>query len=234
MYGRLIVIEGNEGAGKSTLISGLTGALQERGLPVRQLREPGGTELGELLRAVLKGRLTDISYIDDDGARVTRPFELDVLDDRAEALLFAAARAQIASELIAPALTAGEWVIVDRFVFSSLVYQGIARGLGVEGVRSLSEFALGGLTPDRVLLLDVSAEVSLARRVARDGGAADRIEAEGDEFLARVRDGYRQIARLDQDLHGDDSPVRIIDADQDRARVFEDAYAAIADLLPEA
>ena len=136
--GRLITVEGLDGAGKTTLVARLARALDERGQPVFVLREPGGVDVSERIRAL-----------------VTDP-ELSVAG-RAEALLFAAARAQLVEEELLPLLERGDWVLLDRFVDSSLAYQGAGRGLGVDGVRALNEFATGGLAPDRTLLLRIDA-----------------------------------------------------------------------------
>src|SRR5215211_8152190 len=135
---RLISIEGLDGAGKTTLVAGLTRALAERGRELLVLREPGGVELSERIRELVKDPALDV-------------------DPRAEALLYAAARAQLAAEMLVPLLERGEWVLLDRFVDSSLAYQGAGRGLGVEEVRRLNLFATGGLTPYRTLLLRIDA-----------------------------------------------------------------------------
>ena len=132
--GRLITIEGIDGAGKSTLASALVSALEDRGIDVTLLREPGGVRAAERIRALVKDPAATI------GAR-------------AEALLYAAARAQLVEEALAPLLAAGELVLLDRFVDSSLAYQGAGRRLGVEAVRAINDFGTGGLTPDRTLLL---------------------------------------------------------------------------------
>ena len=143
--GRLITVEGLDGAGKTTLVGALAGALHGRGREVFVLREPGGVELSERIRALVK-----------DPALTMRAA-------RAEALLYAAARAQLVAEQLEPLLSAGNWVLLDRFVDSSLAYQGAGRGLGVEEVRRLNEFATRGLAPDRTLLLRIDPEAGLAR-----------------------------------------------------------------------
>src|SRR3954471_3838106 len=133
MRGKLITIEGLDGAGKTTLVTGLEAALRERGIDVRALREPGGVALAEELRDIVK-----------DPARQIAP--------RTEALLYATARAQLVDELLEPLLAAGTWVLLDRFVDSSLAYQGAGRALGVEAIRDLNAFDTGGLQADRTLL----------------------------------------------------------------------------------
>jgi dTMP kinase len=164
-----LAFEGGEGCGKSTQAARLA-----RRLGAVLTREPGGTALGEGLRSLLL-----------DGGEVA---------PRAEALLMAAARAQHVAEVIAPALAAGRHVVTDRFVGSSLAYQGVARGLGVEAVRALSSFAVAGTWPDVVVLLTVAPEVAAARRA---GTAPDRMERAGVEFHERVRQAFEELAASD-------------------------------------
>src|SRR3954468_6168021 len=147
--GRLITVEGLDGAGKTTLVAGLTRELAARGRELLVLREPGGVELSERIGALVKDP------------------ELAV-DPRAEALLYAAARAQLLAEQLVPLLESGQWVLLDRFVDSSLAYQGAGRGLGVEAIRSLNELATGGLRPDRTLLLRIDPAAGRARIGGRD------------------------------------------------------------------
>src|SRR6478752_10752762 len=151
--GRLITIEGLDGAGKTTLAAELERALARRVGAVRVLREPGGVELAERVRALVK----------DPELRVGA---------RAEALLYAAARAQLVEEAVAPLLDSGVWVLLDRFVDSSLAYQGAGRELGVEAIRALNELATGGLRPDRTLLLRIDPAAGRARIGDRE---ADRL-----------------------------------------------------------
>jgi dTMP kinase len=170
----LITVEGIDGAGKTTLVAGLAAALRERGRPVEVLREPGGVELSERLRALVK-----------DPALM--------VGGRAEALVYAAARAQLVEERLRPLLDAGAWVLLDRFVDSSLAYQGAARRLGVPAVRELNAFATGGLAPDLTLLLRLDPEVALARAGAR-GEAPDRIESEAGTFWQACARAYDELA----------------------------------------
>jgi dTMP kinase len=199
----LITVEGLDGAGKTTLVADLSAALEERGRRVRVLREPGGVEVSERIRALLG---------DPDLA----------VDARAEALLYAAARAQLVAERLWPLLDAGEWVLLDRFVDSSLAYQGAGRGLGVEEVRALNAFATGGLRPDRTLLLRIDPAEGLAR-VAGRGGALDRLEGEDGAFFAAVAEAYDALAAAEPDR------IVVIDAAQEPAGVLEVAVAAVLD-----
>jgi dTMP kinase len=170
MTGRFVVFEGGEGSGKSTQAERLA-----RRWDALLTREPGGTPTGRRLRELLLAPPGD-----------------DVLDGRAEALLMAADRAQHVAEVVRPAIAAGRDVVSDRYIGSSVAYQGWGRGLGEEVAR-ISAWATGGLVPDLVVLLDVPADVA----VARTGGARDRIEAAGDSFHDRVRDGFRAQAAAD-------------------------------------
>ncbi len=171
MTGRFIVLEGGDGSGKSTQVPRLAGWLRGRGMEVVETREPGGTPLGEKLRTLV---------LDGDTA----------VDARAEALMMAADRAEHVTEVISPALLRGAWVVSDRHVPSSLVYQGVVRGLGVVEIAEVSAWATGGLVPDLVIVLDVTDEVAAERR----SGAADRLEREGDAFHREVRAAYRELA----------------------------------------
>jgi dTMP kinase len=190
-----VSFEGVDGSGKSTQAELLAGHLRAADRDVVSTREPGGTPLGEAIRKLLLGG--------------------EAMTPWAEAALFAAARAELVAEVIAPALDRGAWVVCDRFVDSSLAYQGIARGLGVDEVLELNLPVIGGRLPDRtfVLLLDASA--------ARLAGAPDRIEREGDAFRARVNDAYHELV--------DRFPERMVALDG--TRTVEDLAGAIrADL----
>lgn len=168
---RFIVFEGGEGAGKSTQSNALADYLRARGHSVVCTREPGGTPAAEAIRAVL---------LDPANAG---------LDDRAEALLFAAARGDHAARVIRPGLERGDVVISDRYLDSSVAYQGVARGLGAERVAELSLWATGGLVPDLTIVLDVDPALGLARVVG-----PDRLESEPIEWHARVRQAFLDIA----------------------------------------
>jgi dTMP kinase len=194
----LITVEGVDGAGKTTLIAGLAAALKERG-PVVVLREPGGVELSERIRELLKDPSMSIG-------------------PRAEALLYAAARAQLVAEQLRPLLESGTTVVLDRFVDSSLAYQGAARGLGVEEIRALNAFGTGGLAPDRTLLLRIDPARGRARIAGR---AADRLEREDAGFFAAVAQAYDALAAADPER------IAVIDADQPPEAVLADALAAL-------
>ncbi len=171
--GRLIALEGIDGCGKSTQAR----ILSER-LGAVSTFEPGATPLGSSLRALL---------LDRGSAPVS---------DRAEALLMAADRAQHVAEVIEPALDAGRWVVTDRFAASTLAYQGFGRGLDRAALETLVQWATGGLRPDLTVLFDLPVEVAAARR---NGGAVDRMEAEGDAFAQRVADGFLALASEGRD-----------------------------------
>jgi dTMP kinase len=205
--GPLITIEGLDGAGKTTLALSLQGELEQRGIPVRLIREPGGVEASERLRELLK----------DPGLR---------LGARTEALLFAASRAQLVEQVLRPLLDDGHWVLLDRFVDSSLAYQGAGRDLGIDQVRAINAFATGGLRADRTLLLKVDPAVGRARTHTR-GEGADRIEQEQDDFFHRIAEGYATLAREEPER------ITVIDATQPPEAVLEQALAAVRGLLAQ-
>jgi dTMP kinase len=203
--GRLITIEGIDGAGKSTLAAALAREIAGRGHRVELLREPGGVDVSERIRALVK-----------DPALTVAP--------RAEALLYAAARAQLVQERLIGLLEQGVLVLLDRFVDSSLAYQGAARELGVEEVRQVNRFATGDLMPDRTLLLHIDPAVGRARAEER-GIAPDRLEREGGDFFATIATAYEELAREEP------GRIRRIDAARSPQDVLRDALAAIDDLL---
>ena len=202
---RLITIEGLDGAGKTTLASGLVAALSERGIDAHALREPGGVALAERVRAVVK----------DPELRVGA---------RAEALLYAAARAQLVEEALRPLLDAGAWVVLDRFLDSSLAYQGAGRGLGIDAVRAINLFGTGGLQPDRTLLLRIDPVQGRARQAGR-GEAPDRLEREADAFFRTIATAYDELAAAEPER------IRVLDATLPPAAVLSGALDAMADLL---
>ena len=178
----------------------------ERGAsPVELLREPGGVACSERIRELVK----------DPGLQV---------DARTEALLYAAARAQLVDERVAPALAQGSWILLDRFVDSSLAYQGAGRGLGVEAVRAINDFGTGGLTPDRTLLLRVDPATGRRRQGGR-GEAPDRLELEDDSFFAAIAAAYDALAAAEPER------VVVIDADRPPEDVLAAALDAVEDLV---
>jgi dTMP kinase len=203
--GKLITIEGIDGAGKSTLAEALLSALRARDVEAVLMREPGGVPTAERIRELVK---------DPDA----------VIGARAEALLYAAARAQLVSERLEPALAAGTTVLLDRFVDSSLVYQGVGRWLGIDAVRAINAFATHGLTPDRTLLLVLDPALGRARSRRRDA-LPDRLEREDDAFFERIGAAYRRLAESDP------RRIREIDADQPTELVLARALQELADLL---
>lgn len=172
---RYVAIEGVDGAGKSTVASGLAAVLAERGLEVARVREPGGTPAGEAIRSILLGSATELA-------------------DWTEALLFAAARSQLAVSIVAPSLAAGATVISDRSVYSSLAYQGAGRGLDLDAVRRVNEAGLGGVWPDTVVLLRLDPAHGLARE-----DEADRISLAGADLHRRVAEAYDLLAAAEPD-----------------------------------
>jgi dTMP kinase len=190
---RYIALEGVDGSGKSTVAKALVDRLTGAGTAAILVREPGGTDLGEAVRALL--------------------LDSDRLDDWAEVFLFAAQRAELAREVIAPALAEGRWVVSDRTYYSSITYQGRARGLGEDRVRRINETGLDGVVPDHVFVLDVEPGVALERQ-----DRPDRIGREGLEFQAAVREAYLDLARtdpkvvlLDGSLTVDDMVTKILE-----------------------
>lgn len=175
MKGIFIVLEGPDGSGKSTMAKKIGEYFSARGREIEFTREPGGTKISEKIRdLILDNDNTDMNY-------------------RTEALLYAAARAQLTAEKIIPWLEEGKIVISERFVYSSLVYQGIGRGLGIEKVKSINNFAIDGLKPDIAVFLDVDPEKGLQRKLNIDGG--DRLENESINFHKQVYEGYKKLVK---------------------------------------
>lgn len=179
--GFFVALEGGDGSGKSTQMQMLREMVAEKGIPAVFTREPGGTELGREIRGLL--------------------LHGDHVEPRAEALLYAADRAHHVASVVRPALTRGEMVVTDRYLYSSVAYQGEGRGLGPQEIRDLSLWATGGLLPDLVVLLDVDPEEGAARRFAREGHQEDRLEAAGTEFHTRVRQRFLDQAYADPDRY---------------------------------
>lgn len=179
--GKLIVIEGLEGAGKTTAVHTVIQLLSKLKLNTITTREPGGTAIGEILRTVIKN--TDYS---------------DILDNRSELLLLYAARIQLLEEVIKPALQAGTWVIADRFELSTLAYQGGGRGLNQDMIHQLSNFCLQGFKPDLTIYLDISPELGMQRAKLR--GDFDRIEQQSIDFFHRVQETYLRYVQNDSNV----------------------------------
>ncbi|MEK4271631.1 dTMP kinase [Paenibacillus sp. FSL R7-0026] len=197
--GKFITLEGGEGSGKTTMIGRIGSYFEERGIPYVVTREPGGIEIAEKIRSIILDPLHT------------------AMDARTEALLYAAARSQHLAEKVEPALRAGKAVICDRFVDSSLVYQGYARGLGIENVWAINRFAIGDLMPDVTLYLDIEPEVGLARIDAHDGREVNRLDLENLEFHRKVRKGYFLLKEQFPER------IRVIDASMKQ----EDVLAAM-------
>ena len=176
--GRLISFEGSEGSGKSTQISRLAARFQRVKREVVTVREPGGTELGEQIRNI-----------------IVHNSKGDEMCAETELLLFAAARAQLVREVIAPALIAGKVVLSDRYLDSSTVYQGIARNLAADPVAQINRFAVGNVMPHLTVVIDVPTEVSLKRLKQRASDLPDRMERENVDFYKKVREGYLVLAK---------------------------------------
>ena len=204
--GKFISLEGGEGVGKSTQVVALADAIRSHGIDVVETREPGGSEGAERIRELL---LTGSE---------------DRWGTQAEALLFAAARADHVDKVIRPALLSGKWVVSDRFVDSSLAYQGGAGGLGIEAVREINAFGIGESFPDRslVLMLDEGS----ARAQARDAEGSDRIGGRSADYHHKVATAFRLIAAEEP------ARVKLIDASGDADQVTERLLDAIQDLLP--
>ncbi|WP_426989691.1 dTMP kinase [Pseudarthrobacter sp. Y6] len=173
--GLFIAFEGGDGAGKSTQAARLAETLETRGLTVLRTREPGGTPIGEKLRSLV---------LDHGHGHI---------DAHTEALIFAASRAAHASQVIRPALERGEVVLTDRYIDSSVAYQGAGRELGADAVRTLNEWATSGLQPDITVLLDVNPAAGRLRRTAGDA-AEDRLESEADDFHSTIRGAFLELA----------------------------------------
>lgn len=188
-----ITFEGPDGSGKSTIIQKVYDYLIENNYDVIKTREPGGSPIAEKIRNLI---------LDTENIK---------MGYRTEALLYAASRAQHVEETILPALNENKIVLCDRFLISSLAYQGVGRGLGIENVRNINEFAINGIFPDFVLFFDVDPITTLKRKSSLD--TADRLEKEGNNFHERVYNGYKEILNSEKN-------IEIIDATQSVEDVF--------------
>jgi len=207
---RFISFEGGEGAGKSTQARRLAERLERLGHAVTLTREPGGAPSAEAIRELLVHG------------------EIERWEPMSEALLHIAARVEHLAKTVRPALEAGRWVISDRYVDSTRIYQGIVQGVGIERVDELHGLALDGVMPDRTLILDLSVDEGLARAAARAGEGEDRYERMSRSFHEALRAGYRQLAR------GEPERCRLIDAAADADRVAEQVWDEVVPLLEPA
>lgn len=202
-----ITFEGPEGAGKTTVIQKIAERLAEENIDVLATREPGGIDIAEKIRSI-----------------ILNP-EHTAMDERTEALLYAAARSQHYFEKVRPALEAGKMVICDRFIDSSLAYQGHARGIGIDEVLSINEFAIGNKLPDMTILFDLAPEVGLARIHAHGEREINRLDVESLTFHKKVREGYLQLVeRYPERIH-------VVNADQNIERVVEDVWSLLYEAI---
>jgi dTMP kinase len=207
--GKFITFEGPEGAGKTTIIQMIYKSLENRGISTLLTREPGGIKIAEAIRTV-----------------ILNP-EHTEMDARTEALLYAAARSQHLVEKVIPALQQGKLVLCDRFVDSSLAYQGFARGLGIEEVYQINEFAVNGLTPNLTFYLDIEPEIGLQRINQNQHREINRLDLEKLEFHHKVRQGYLGlIKKFPERIH-------VIDANHSIDQVYNDIYKKVEEYLFE-
>ena len=201
---KFITFEGPEGSGKTTVLHEIAQRLESEGWEVIVSREPGGVKTGEDIRKIL--------------------LEGEAIDDRSEALLFAASRREHLVNKVLPSLRDGKIVLCDRYIDSSLAYQGYARGIGVEEVRSINEFAINGLYPDLTLYLDIRAAVGI-QRINDNQRAQNRLDQEKLDFHEKVVEGYRQI------IHNEPNRFAVINAEQSIEEVVNSAYESIIKYL---
>lgn len=205
MAGLFIALEGPDGSGKSTITKLLDEYLKDKGLDYIVTREPGGTNIGEnIRRLILNNENTEMS-------------------PETEALLYAASRGQHVYEKIVPALKEDKIVLCDRFVLSSLAYQGVGRGLGIKEVKAINDFAIKGVYPDLILFFHIDPEVTLSRKTKKLGG--DRLEKEGNNFHNRVYNGYMELIKMYP------KNIRIIDASKPIRDVLAQSIQEIEKIL---
>jgi dTMP kinase len=212
LSGRFLVFEGPDGSGKSTQLRRFVRECQEAGLAVCEVREPGGTAIGEQIRQVLLHTKADMTI-------------------RCEMLLYMASRAQLVEQEIKPALAAGKIVLSDRYLASTLAYQGAAGGIPIDDILGVARAALCGVMPDLTLIFDVDEHTAAARinpllsSTAR-AGTLDRIESRGSEFHRKVRDGYLAQVRANPETY------RRIDASQSESQVWDQLLAVLRQKFP--
>lgn len=209
MKGLFITFEGNDGSGKSSVIEAIKTELINQGYDVIYSREPGGSKIAEKIREV-------ILDIDNLG-----------MDDKTESLLYAASRREHVIKVIKPALEEGKIILCDRYLDSSLAYQGYARGLGIDEVYNMNLFATEGLLPDLTLLVCVRPEVGLNRIKTNNRGTLDRLEIEKMEFHKKVYDGYLKVQEKFSDR------IKIINGEQTKEEVRNDALKVVLEFLEE-
>ncbi|MCA1064457.1 dTMP kinase (plasmid) [Rossellomorea sp. AcN35-11] len=207
MKGKMIVLEGGEGGGKTTLIKLLQSYLESQGYDVLVTREPGGVKIAEQIRSVI---------LDVDNTE---------MDAKTEAILYAGSRNEHLIHVVFPALRQGKIVLCDRFVDSSLVYQGCARGLGIEEVYNLNKFVIGDYMPDLTLYLDVEPEVGLKRISSNEDREVNRLDKESLEFHQRVRSGYLEV------LEKFPNRIKMVDANQPMNLVCEEAIKILREQI---
>ncbi len=202
--GLFIVLEGPDGSGKSSLAHLMAEYLQEKGHKIEFSREPGGTKIGEKIRDII----LDVGN--------------EEMGNEAEALLYAASRAQHVTEKIRPTIESGKDLICERFYYSSLVYQGIGRKLGVDVVKHFNEFAIQGVYPDLVIFLDIDPEKALLRK--EDSGELDRLEIEDVKFHQEVYKGYKEIIEILPE-------ISVVNADRKKEDIYDDVKVLINNIL---
>ncbi len=205
MRGLFITLEGPDGSGKSTIIKLIGNYLKDKGIEFVMTREPGGTLIGEEIRHII---------LDEMNTN---------MGDETEALLYAAARGQHVHEKILPSLEEGKLVLCDRFLLSSLAYQGVGRGLGIEKVKAINDFAIRGVEPDLILFFHVDPEVTLERKTGNRKG--DRLEQEGNDFHKTVYEGYMELLKMYP------KNIKVIDATKSIEEVLEQSIKEVEDLL---
>ncbi|MDI7743887.1 dTMP kinase [Lysinibacillus fusiformis] len=204
-----ITFEGPEGAGKTTILNKIAERLREQDIDILATREPGGIEIAEKIREVILNPANT------------------AMDERTEALLYAAARSQHFFEKVEPAMKQGKLVLCDRFIDSSLAYQGYARGIGMDEVLSINEFAIGKRMPDLTILFDLNPAVGLARIHAHNERELNRLDVESLSFHEKVREGYHEVVKRYPNR------IKVVNADQSVESVVEDVWRLICVALEE-